>query len=279
MKQRVISALIGLVLLAIVLAFYSTVVPNIALSLVACMAVGELLHACGYLKDRVLCGICLAFTALIPLFKVSWIERFLPHICLLFILALLILLIKQHDTLRLEEVGVCFFVTLIIPFSLATLLYTRDLARDSAVGALYLLLTLAGAWLTDTGAFFVGSAFGKHKLAPKISPKKTIEGAIGGVVFDLIFLLLIAWGYSTIAREYFSVQITVDYVALAVLAPITSVAAMLGDLSASVIKRQYGIKDFGSIMPGHGGVMDRFDSVLVVAPVVYIFISHWTILS
>ena len=122
------------------------------------------------------------------------------------------------------------------------------------------LLIFMGAWVSDTFAYFTGKFIGKHKLIPSVSPKKTVEGAIGGIVFTLIAFVV----FGIIVRHYFNVQVPIyQFCILGILLPIVS---QIGDLIASCVKRQYGIKDFGKVFPGHGGVLDRFDSVMLVAP-------------
>ncbi|HHZ01793.1 MAG TPA: phosphatidate cytidylyltransferase [Tissierellia bacterium] len=120
------------------------------------------------------------------------------------------------------------------------------------------------AFGSDTFAYFSGKLFGKHKLYPKVSPNKTIEGAIGGVIGSTI-LSLIYFNYLSINKYFYIIIFSVS----------ASVFSMVGDLMASKIKREYGVKDFGNLLPGHGGIMDRFDSVLFVAPTVYYFIQHF----
>jgi phosphatidate cytidylyltransferase len=126
-------------------------------------------------------------------------------------------------------------------------------------------MSLAVAWLNDTCAYFSGYFFGKRKLCPEISPKKTVEGAIGGVFGDVIVSCILAFVFS-VATGY-----SVNWISFVIFVPIGAVIAILGDLCASIIKRQLGIKDYGKIMPGHGGIMDRFDSWIFVAPVLYIW--------
>ena len=122
-------------------------------------------------------------------------------------------------------------------------------------------------------AFAVGMKFGRNKLIPSVSPKKTVEGALGGlagsVLFNLIFGLVCDFGFGR----------TVSYFALVMLALIAGVMSQLGDLAASCIKRERGIKDYSSLLPGHGGVLDRFDSVLFVAPVVYYFVIIFNVIA
>ena len=136
----------------------------------------------------------------------------------------------------------------------------------------FILLILCFAWGGDTCAYFAGRAFGKHKLCPVVSPKKTVEGAIGGVLGTMVFGVIATVIYSIAANrmeEFTRTNIGVSmYVVIALLACVAAVLGIYGDLFASVVKRQCGIKDYGTIFPGHGGILDRFDSVMFIAPFV-----------
>ena len=136
---------------------------------------------------------------------------------------------------------------------------------DKGVGLFLIGLVFIAAWVTDAFAYIVGSLIGKHKLIPEISPKKTVEGAIGGVVFATAAFLL----YGLILDLAIE-GMTVNYIALLVFGPLLSVVSQLGDLIASLLKREHGIKDYGTLFPGHGGVMDRFDSILAVSTMLLI---------
>jgi phosphatidate cytidylyltransferase len=138
------------------------------------------------------------------------------------------------------------------------------LLRRLTNGAYLYGLVFVGAWVTDTMAYFTGYFLGKHKLCPTISPKKTIEGSIGGVVFCAGAFALYGW----IMQIAFG--LTPNYGMLLVSGAVLSVVSQIGDLLASLIKREHGIKDYGKLMPGHGGVMDRFDSILAVAPFLFV---------
>ena len=131
------------------------------------------------------------------------------------------------------------------------------------VGQYAYILIFIGAWATDTGAYFVGVLFGKHKLIPAVSPKKTVEGALGGIL-GCVFGFVV---YGLILNFFFDVK--VNYLPLVLLAILVAIVSQIGDLIASYLKRESGIKDFGTIFPGHGGIMDRFDSIIAVAPVIY----------
>ena len=116
--------------------------------------------------------------------------------------------------------------------------------------------------ICDMGAYFVGVTCGKHKLCPEISPKKTVEGALGGILSSIIISFILTLIFS-INKAYVLIPLTVLF----------CIIGMLGDLFASVIKRSVGLKDYGNLIPGHGGILDRFDSILLIAPVLYIFIE------
>lgn len=134
-----------------------------------------------------------------------------------------------------------------------------------AKGSYYLLFLLLFVWGADTGAYFVGRRYGKHKLAPQISPGKSIEGVLGGVAVSLLVALIGGWFfYHALGKAYFS---------LLLLALITSLVSVLGDLAESMIKRQASVKDSGTLLPGHGGLLDRIDSLLSTAPVFALYLT------
>ena len=138
------------------------------------------------------------------------------------------------------------------------------LVRSGRNGDEIYLLAFLGAWICDTFAYFTGNFFGKHKLIPAISPKKTVEGSIGGIIFTIAGFAI----YGLIMNTCFEAHLS--YLILCVYGLILSIVSQFGDLIASSIKRQYDLKDYGFIFPGHGGVLDRFDGVLLVAPTLYV---------
>ena len=142
--------------------------------------------------------------------------------------------------------------------------------RDWKFGSYIFLLPFFCAWVSDTAAYFTGRAFGKNKLIPDVSPNKTVEGAVGGVTVTAIFMII----YGLVVR--FAFEVGVNIVGLILLGVMLSVISMIGDLIASLIKRHYKIKDYSHIFPGHGGVLDRFDSVLATAPMTFIIITVFT---
>ena len=268
MKQRIITACVGLCVLAVVLANFDTWALNLAVSVISLLAVWEVLHVIDS-GSRALTGIGLIFSVLIPFSRIEAVRVVLPIIIYAFIVVLFSLLLARHEQMHAEEVAMTVFICILIPLSLTTIIAIRD-HRGIVQGLYYTIFAPAAAWMADTGAYFAGLKFGKHKLSPKISPKKTVEGAIGGAITALVFTLLFSWVFSRGVTEILGVPMQVNYLRIALLSPALTAFSILGDLSASVLKRQYGVKDYGSIMPGHGGIMDRFDSVLFVLPAVFL---------
>ena len=165
---------------------------------------------------------------------------------------------KKHDVIR--GIATLFgFVYIPVMFGYLQLF---DTIQD---GIYYLCIIFIIAFCTDTFAYFIGMLFGKKKLAPEISPKKTVAGAIGGLVFGGIGMVV----YAIILKNGF--QITLPWISVVIVGLIGSFAGQCGDLTASMIKRDTGSKDYGKCLPGHGGILDRFDSILFVIPIVYIF--------
>ena len=132
-------------------------------------------------------------------------------------------------------------------------------------GRVLILLPFVISFMSDTGAYFVGVLFGKHKLIPKVSPKKTIEGSFGGILGCIVGYVLYGFIIQIIC------DVKVNYIAMILLAIVISIVSQFGDLVASYIKREQEIKDFGFIFPGHGGILDRFDSVIAVSTVLLVF--------
>jgi len=133
-------------------------------------------------------------------------------------------------------------------------------------GFFWMVLGLFTPWVSDTTAFFAGTLFGRHKIVPRLSPKKTVEGAIGGIIGTMLVVMLYFWLFMQ-GRETVSRSQTENLLLAAAAGALLSMASQMGDWLASAIKRWCGVKDFGTLLPGHGGVLDRFDSVLFTMPV------------
>ncbi len=271
MKQRLITAGIGLLLFAVIMFFFETIVYNIALALLSFLAVFELLWSTKFVRNKTLLGASLVFAAAVPFLRMPFLRKYSILFMAAFVGVLFGILLKNHKTIRLEQIGTVFFVSIFFPFALTSLIYIRD-EFGAAQGLYYTLLIFACAWGADAGAYFAGRMWGKRKLAPEISPNKTIEGMIGGIVSCLILMALISWGYQAYMGSQ-GLNADIRWATMLAVGLIGSFLSVFGDLSASIIKRQCAIKDFGSIMPGHGGVVDRFDSVFFVAPFFYVVLQ------
>ncbi|MCL2579166.1 MAG: phosphatidate cytidylyltransferase [Oscillospiraceae bacterium] len=264
MLLRFVTTLGLLAVLGVVGFFLDTMLLNVFILLVSALGVFEVMRATGLSARRDLTLLALTGAMVIPLVGFSALAT--PMIYLI-VFSYFLLLVKKYGKLRLIDCAMALLFGTVIPLSFACAIFLRD-THGAQAGGFYILLALTAAWASDTGAYFAGRFLGKHKLAPVVSPKKTIEGAVGGVAVCTGMMIWIGVGY----QNMFGGQ--VNMIELAIIAPILSVIGMFGDLSASAIKREYGVKDFGNIMPGHGGVLDRFDSVLFTLPAVYLISTH-----
>ena len=262
MVKRVMVAVIFIPLLLLAIYWVSPMYPMILpviISGLSMIAVHEALWSTSFLKHPRISGYSIITAGLLP-FWVYYSGEALPVLCGLFVYVVLLFCeaIASHKRIGLEKMGGAFFLTVVIPFFLSSFLRIRLMDQWQAL----VILPLVIAFVSDAFALFAGMAFGKHKLAPELSPKKTVEGAVGGFLGAVV--CTVAYG----AILQFGFDLKVNYLLLALYGALGSVVSQLGDLSFSYIKREYGIKDFGNIFPGHGGVLDRFDSVIFCAPLV-----------
>lgn len=271
MKQRVVSALIGLLLFFIILFFFETHIYNIAVSFLAILMVYEVLSAYKYTNNKLLSGISFIFAGIVPLIITKEHNMYTVIAIIIYVGLLFGIALKFHDKIDLKQISHTFFTSMIYPFAISTLIYIRN-QFGLYDGMYYTLLIFACAWGSDTGAYFAGRFFGKKKLAPNISPNKTIEGLYGGVTSCLFFVALVTIVYYYVMKSL-QITININYIYLVLISIAASFIGVMGDLCASLTKRQCNVKDFGSIMPGHGGVMDRFDSVLFIAPFFYVVLQ------
>ncbi len=265
MGTRIKSAAVAIIIAVIMLILHNTFVFNLALGFIICVAIWEIFRATGYAKHQTVAIACYSFVAvdsIMPAFhyhgKLLFINSRLYYP--LFIITVCVLYLFNHKQFNYNDFFVMIGVTSLFNYCFSTL---TSMARVPG-GVFLLLITLCAAWLADSGAYFAGTFLGKTPLCPEISPKKTVEGLIGGVAANGIIMLIVSLVYRYIVKGY-----PVNFIWIVVAGMLCAVIGLVGDLTASIIKRQTGIKDYGNIMPGHGGVMDRFDSVLLVAPFMY----------
>ncbi len=262
MKTRIITGVVcGALLIGILL--LPPIVAYCAFALIAAIAVWEMFGVLALRSHRVLTAASMALALALPF--LGWLKS-LPLIAAVIIVYVLTLIFNQlrcHETLSIKDTGVAACMTLLLSIGISCAVFCRTV---NEYGLFYLFLTLFISWMSDTGAYFAGSFFGKHKLCPNISPKKTVEGFIGGWIFAVAVTVGFAYIWKLLVLPE---TVTPIYWQIAAMAFVLCPLSVVGDLFASVIKRQMGAKDYGNIMPGHGGMMDRFDSVLFVAPLVY----------
>lgn len=260
MKKRVISGAVGIVLLVFILTLYNTPVLTAALALLSGIAVYEVLIPTHYMTSKA-GGVLCALFAGVSIFVVESHKEVYLFTLVLFLAVLIASALLSHRRFSFQQICVCAFIVVAIPLSFSTVLQMKEM--------IYLILVCVAAWVTDMGAYFVGRAFGKRKMAHNISPNKTVEGAIGGLISAGVLFPLTCYIYCRVA----SVSMDFSIVNAIIIGLLCAFFGMMGDLFASLIKRETGIKDFGKIMPGHGGIMDRFDSFLFVAPTLFYLVK------
>lgn len=239
----------------------------------------ELNRSCG-LENKPVMALSLVVSGLFPIYYeyghyLKTIDGFslkAEYLITIYVLLLCFLMLHNHKNTKFSQISFVVVSSLCVPFAFTRLMYFRDVAKyypdkgyTDAHGVFLILFVLFSACFTDTFAYFVGSFAGKHKLCPEISPKKTVEGAVGGVLGCILTNVIL---YAVYENFIFESPVH-NYVPIVISSVILSIVGMCGDLTASLIKRNYGIKDFGNIIPGHGGIMDRFDSILFVTAAFY----------
>ena len=289
MFKRVMVAVVGLPLLILILGWAPSWATTLLLAAMCAIGAWELMHAAAGEKGRLLIPLTVIAAALVPVcvYVETSIQQadltalpVLPLTALLgavFIFMIFALAIHRYDGekgIPFASVTCAIFAGLVFPLMLSCLLRLRMMP---AIGMLQVFLPLAISFGSDTFALFAGMLFGKHKLAPKVSPKKTVEGAVGGLIGGVVGMTLFKLIADSIVLSvdvYPPIEMAagpqLSWAAVFVLGIIGSAISQIGDLSFSVIKREFGVKDYGHLLPGHGGILDRFDSVTFAAPAVWL---------
>lgn len=259
MKTRVITAVALLPLLLLVVLAAPKIYTAILFAAMAAIAAYELMSGTGLVKHLRLC----IYAAVGAFWCVLWCGLGVSHAWLL--LGILVIwvaifaeMMASQMQLGFNKAAICLVASTVIPLLFGAIVRLHNHTE----GRFYILIPFVLAFLSDTGAYFAGLKFGKHKLAPAISPKKTVEGVFGGVLGAILGMVI----YCVILQVIFKFH--VNYLYAVIYGVLGSAAGVFGDLCFSVIKRQTGIKDYGNLFPGHGGILDRFDSMMVVAPLV-----------
>ncbi|MBQ7389917.1 MAG: phosphatidate cytidylyltransferase [Clostridia bacterium] len=281
MKQRVLTSIgIGIVGIPVIL-FSKYIVYPLFLGLLSAIGVWELLRVFGIQKRLEISIPAYLISGLLPVFAHSFFTHgdtkgyilivsavlfaFLLYLAAVCVFGKEILMRKSENKgsegkqriLEFGDIAAVFLSVTYVTVSFTSMSLTRYMTN----GVYIFGLVFIAAWMCDIFAYFTGRLFGRHKLAPHLSPKKTIEGSIGGVLFASVGCIL----YGVIIEA--ATDLNASYLVLALIGLILSVVSQIGDLFASLIKREHGVKDYSQMLPGHGGVMDRFDSILAIATV------------
>ncbi len=267
MLVRILTGVVAFLVFLPFLIFSDTVAFPIAMAVCAVISTYEMIRCIGlHKKPYITIPLCLAAAAL-P-FGVRFLTAYSAFglaiaAALVLMLYMLAITTFSHGNVDITQSSTALLVSFYIIAAFSCMVYLCDHCSPN----LYLLVFI-GAWVPDTFAYFTGRLFGKHKLIPDVSPKKTVEGAIGGVVFCILAFVAFGLVYNSLNAEAVAASdgmraLPIWFMAIAGF--LSAIVSMIGDLSMSVIKRHYGIKDYGKLLPGHGGFLDRFDSVLAVA--------------
>jgi CDP-diglyceride synthetase len=270
MKERIISGAALTVLLVAVVVFNNSfpIALNISIALVSALAVYELIKALDLHKNMVLMLPSVVTAAAVPF---TFDQNLVFVIYCVYTAMLFSAMLRYYKTMTFKEVAIVYSMAILIPLGLRTLVAIRNIGNLH--GMFYVFIAILAAWFADVGAYFAGTFFGKHKLCPNISPKKTVEGAIGGAIVNMLLIMGCGLLFSKLANA----DGAMNYLVLAGIGLLGTGTSILGDLSFSLIKRSCQIKDFGQVIPGHGGILDRFDSVIFTAPFVYILVLYFPI--
>lgn len=282
MKTRIISGIVMIMLVALVLVAglrWNSLVITAFLAVLAAFGVYELIHNALGVKRMAANLVPALFSAGLVFALSHWFSSLYEMargseevyydaaytaplvaiiLCTVYVIACAIIIFIWHNDFSLAQIVGILGMPFIYSAAFACL---NSIIADT--GRIYYLLLIANfSSICDTGAYFIGVKFGKRKLIPAISPKKTVEGAIGGIVSSLVVTVIIMLCFGFSAKLPLALVCTVPM----------CIIGMIGDLLASAIKRAAGIKDYGDLIPGHGGVLDRVDSILMLAPAMYIFV-------
>lgn len=267
MKTRIIVAALCVPLLFVILFFLPPAATAVIISCIAAVASYELLRAVGPCERKRFYVYAAVPAALIPLAYLLGPGDVIYRAVLLLLLAVLfgdaVLSFTTEKRCPLTHPTAALFGGAVIPYLLSSIVSLR-LFRN---GCFYVLIPFIIAFVTDGGAYFTGVFFGKRHPFPNVSPKKTAEGCIGGIVVGIASMVL----YGAILR--LAADMRVSFWAMALYGFVAGVFTELGDLAFSLVKREFSVKDYGDLIPGHGGVLDRFDSMIFAAPVIYFLVG------
>ena len=270
MKTRIISGIVMALIVAAFLSLGILVSPLFITAFIAAItavAIYELLHNAAGIKSKAALIWACAYSVLNVFLldekatnfgDISNLE-FSTALSIIFFIFAAVITLKEHKEFNLTHIATLSAMPIAVSFAFSSL----GTVLSHEKGIFYLLMLLNFSSVCDMGAYFVGSTLGNHKLCPEISPKKTVEGAVGGILSSIVVSLILVFAFSVKGKLLAALILTVPFCIL----------GMIGDLLASAIKRTAGIMDYGNLIPGHGGILDRFDSIIMISPLFSLFVS------
>ena len=273
MKTRVITAAVAIPLLLLILLVANKIVAAIVWGALLSVSAYELLFATGLVREpRLVVYSCVMAFAVTMWSYFGAVHAYGVLLVIVFMSVLFSEMMMAHVKITFDKICMCIVAGLLVPFLLSSLIRILTLK----LGRYVILIPFIVAFGSDAGAYFAGYFFGKHKMAPVLSQHKTIEGAIGGVIAAVVSMIL----YGVLMGLPFGgLNFRVNYLYAAIYGLSGSLVGIFGDLCFSVIKRQTGIKDYGKILPGHGGILDRFDSMMMVGPLMEVLLLLIPVIS
>lgn len=262
-KTRLLSGIVLVILLLIFLIAGGELLLTV-LGLVSLIGLFELFRALNMAKKPVA---VIGYLATIVFYICHWIPGFSDNFAFLivYLIILMMIFVISYPKVRTTDFMAAFFGFVYVSVMLSYVYRLRMISED---GVYLVFLIFLCSWGCDTCAYCVGKLIGKHKMSPVLSPKKSVEGAVGGVL---------GTGLLTGIYTYVVFRSMTAVIVLVLISMVAAVVSMFGDLTASAIKRFHDIKDYGKLIPGHGGILDRFDSVIIVAPIIYYLIYYFLV--
>lgn len=265
-KVRLLSGII-LIILAVLFILSGGIVLASVLLVLSLIGTFEILRVFGIHKT-LLGRFTYAIAMLYYVFLYFNMMEYLPEFIIVCIMGYLCIYVFRYPEYNIDSISKAMFSFFYVSFMLGFILLTREANH----GVYIVWLIFLSSWGCDTCAYCVGVLFGRHKMSPVLSPKKSIEGAVGGILGTVILTYI----FLTVFRDKMGFSSNTIYL-ISGLSAIGAFISMVGDLAASAVKRNYDIKDYGKLIPGHGGVLDRFDSVIITAPIIYILGTYFVV--